>query len=134
MKMKVQLIIEDKSGSTATTEIATLERGESDELIGLSLEEAKAMTASVQRTLVEAQAREAIDRGSSCTQCKARLRRNGMHRVIYRTAFGRLMLASPRFYLCRCQMRGRQSVSPLAIWLHGHTSPELQYLEAQFAA
>jgi hypothetical protein len=37
MKMKVQLIIEDKSGSTATTETATLERGESDELIGLSL-------------------------------------------------------------------------------------------------
>jgi hypothetical protein len=31
-------------------------------------------------------------------------------------------------------MRGRQSVSPLAIWLHGHMSPELQYLEAQFAA
>jgi hypothetical protein len=134
MKMKVQLIIEDKSGSTATTEIATLERGESDELIGLSLEEAKAITASVQRTLLEAQAREAIDRGSTCTQCKARLRGNGAHRVIYRTAFGRLTLASPRFYLCRCQMRGRQSVSPLAIWLHGHMSPELQYLEAQFAA
>ena len=132
--MKVQLIIEDKSGSTATTEIATLERSESDEVIGLSLEDAKAMTASVQRTLVEAQAREAIDRGSTCMQCKARLRRNGTHRVIYRTAFGRLTLASPRFYLCRCQMRGRQSVSPLAIWLHGHMSPELQYLEAQFAA
>src|ERR1017187_9828916 len=130
MKMKVQLIIEDKSGSTATTEIATLERGESDELIGLSLEEAKAITASVQRTLLEAQAREAIDRGSTCTQCKARLRGNGAHRVIYRTAFGRLTLASPRFYLCRCQMRGRQSVSPLAIWLHSHMSPELQYLEA----
>jgi hypothetical protein len=113
MKMKVQLIIEDKSGSTATTEIATLERGESDELIGLSLEEAKAITASVQRTLLEAQAREAIDRGSTCTQCKARLRGNGAHRVIYRTAFGRLTLA---------------------IWLHGHMSPELQYLEAQFAA
>src|ERR1022692_1410707 len=98
------------------------------------LEEAKAITGSVQRTLLEAQAREAIDRGSTCTQCKARLRGNGAHRVIYRTAFGRLTLASPRFYLCRCQMRGRQSVSPLAIWFHGHMSPELQYLEAQFAA
>ena len=61
--MKVQLIIEDKSGSTAKTGIATLERGESDELIGLSLEEAKAITASVQRTLVKAQAREVINRG-----------------------------------------------------------------------
>lgn len=32
MKMKVQLIIQTKSGSTATTEIATLERGESGRL------------------------------------------------------------------------------------------------------
>ena len=29
---------------------------------------------------------------------------------------------------------GRRSFSPLALWLGGHTSPELQYLEAQFAA
>jgi hypothetical protein len=32
------------------------------------------------------------------------------------------------------QTKARQSFSPLANWLGDHTSPELQYLEAQFAA
>jgi hypothetical protein len=32
------------------------------------------------------------------------------------------------------QRRAAQSISPLAIWLGGHISPELRYLEAQFAA
>jgi len=52
----------------------------------------------------------------------------------YRTPFGRLDLGSPRFYRCRCQTKARQSFSPLANWLGDHTSPELQYLEGQFAA
>jgi hypothetical protein len=92
------------------------------------------MTGGVQRAMVETQAREAIDRGSICPDCLARLRRNGTHRMSYRTPFGRLDLDSPRFYRCRCQTSGGRSFSPLALWLGGHTSPELLYLEAQFAA
>jgi hypothetical protein len=41
---------------------------------------------------------------------------------------------SARFYRCLCGSSGRQSISPLALWLGDHTSPELQYLDAQFAA
>jgi hypothetical protein len=134
MKMRVQLVIEDGSGRTTTADIAAIERRQSDNLFGLSLEEAKAMTGGVQRAMIEVQARKAIDRGSTCPACQQRLRRNGAHRIRYRTPFGRLDLDSPRFYRCRCQTRGRQSISPLATWLRGHTSPELQYLEAQFAA
>jgi hypothetical protein len=132
--MRIQLVIEDEAGQTTTAEIAGIERRQSDDLIGLSLEEAKAMTGGVQRAMVEAQARAAIDRGSICPECQAKLRRNGSHRVCFRTPFGRLDLDSPRFYRCHCRENGRQSFSPLALWLGGHTSPELQYLEAQFAA
>jgi hypothetical protein len=84
--------------------------------------------------MVESQAGEAIERGSQCPHCQVRLRRNGSHRISYRTPFGRLELDSPRFYRCRCEMNGRLSFSPLALWLGGHTSPELEYLESQFAA
>jgi len=131
--MRVQLVIEDATGTTTATDIAVIER-HTDDLIGLSLEEAKAMTGAVQQRFVEAQARETIERGSTCPACQARLRRNGSHSVHYRTPFGRLILHSPRLYRCRCQAVGRQSISPLAIWLGDHTSPELRYLEAQFAA
>src|SRR5258708_17166794 len=134
MKMRIQLIMEDEAGGTTTAEIADIERRQSDDLIGLSLEEAKAMTRGVQRAMVEAQARAAMDRGSTCPECQAYLRRNGSHRVRYRTPFGRLDLDSPRFYRCRCQVNGTRSFSPVALWLGDHTSPQLQYLHAQFAA
>lgn len=42
MKMRIQLIIEDEAGGATTAEIADIERRQSDDLIGLSLEEAKA--------------------------------------------------------------------------------------------
>jgi hypothetical protein len=134
MKMRIQVIIEDESGRLSTAEIAALERRQPQDLIGISLDEAKAMTGGVQRALVESQAREAINRASKCPECQLQLRRNGSHRMSYRTPFGRLDLASPRFYRCRCQTKARQSFSPLVNWLGDHTSPELQYLEAQFAA
>jgi hypothetical protein len=133
MKMRVQLVIEDASGARTCADIAAIER-RTDDLIGLSLEEAKAMTGAIQRTMVETQAREFVVQRSTCSQCQSRLRRNGTHRIHYRTAFGRLELDSPRFYRCRCQTPSRTSFSPLAAWLTDHTSPELQYLEAQFAA
>jgi hypothetical protein len=134
MKMRIQLIIENESGITTTAQIAVLERRESDDLIGMSLEEAKTMTGGAQRALVESQAHEAIRRAATCPDCQTPLRRNGSHRMSYRTPFGRLDLGSPRFYRCRCQTKARRSFSPLANWLGDHTSPELQYLEAQFAA
>jgi hypothetical protein len=134
MKMRIQLIIENESGLSTTAEIAAIERADTDDLIGISLEEAKTMTGGVQRALVESQAGEAIHRASTCPDCQVPLRRNGSHRMCYRTPFCRLELNSPRFYCCRCQTNARRSFSPLALWLGSHASPELQYLEAQFAA
>src|ERR1700738_1183093 len=52
MRMRIRRIIEHKAGGTTTAEIADIERRQSDDLIGLSLEEAKAMTRGVQRAMV----------------------------------------------------------------------------------
>jgi hypothetical protein len=81
MKMKVQLVIDDESGGTTTTDLVDIERG-AEGLIGLSLAEAKALNARVQRALIDAQAREAIARGAVCSECKEELRRNGTHRTL----------------------------------------------------
>jgi hypothetical protein len=133
MKMKVQLVIEDDRGGTTTTELLDIER-QADGLIGLSLAEAKAMNGSLQRALIEAQAGEAVARGAVCAACREGLRRNGTHKILYRTAFGRIELTSPRFYTCRCRGIKRSSSSPLSAWLGSQMSPELEYLEGQFAA
>ena len=84
MKMRVQLVIEDASGATTSADIASIER-RTDDLIGLSFDEAKAMTGTVQRFMVEAQAREAIVQNSTCPECQSRLCRNDTHRIPSRT-------------------------------------------------
>jgi hypothetical protein len=122
MKMRVQLVIEDASGARTSADIAAIER-RTDDLIGLSLEEAKAMTGALQRKMVEAQARELVVHSSTCSQCQSRLRRNGTHRICYRTPFGRLDLDSPRFYRCRCQnAQSHQLQSARDLALHAHQS------------
>ena len=132
MKMKVQLVIEDESGGITTTDLIDIERG-ANGLIRLSLAEAKSMNGSVQRALIEAQAREAIARGAVCSECKEGLRRNGTHKALYRTPFGRIELTSPRFFTCRCQGTQHSSHSPLSAWLGSHVSPKLEYSRRKLA-
>ena len=57
-----------EAGESTTAEIAAIARRQSDDLIGRSLDEAKAITGGVQRAMVETQAREVIDRVSTCPE------------------------------------------------------------------
>ena len=84
--------------------------------------------------MIDAQAAEANARLSVCPNCGSRLARKGHHRLVYRSVFGRLSIDSTRLYQCRCSGTGHRSISPLASCLRDRTSPELQYLEAKFAA
>ena len=102
--------------------------------LGLHLDEAKALLGRLQRSMIDAQAANEIARMSVCPECGSHLTVKGHHRLVYRSVFGRLSIDSPRLYQCRCCGSGRRSVSPLASCLRERTSPELQYLQAKFAA
>src|SRR4051794_14533370 len=54
--------------------------------------------------------------------------------IVFRTAFGHVPLASPRFYRCRCHPADSQTFSPLAELFTEHTAPELLYLESRWAS
>jgi DNA-directed RNA polymerase subunit RPC12/RpoP len=131
----VQIVFQTEvDGQASVTEIARFEREGFDAgSLGLHLDEAKALLGRLQRSMIDAQAAEAIARMSVCPECGSRLTVKGHHRLAYRSVFGRLSIDSPRFYQCRCSGSGRRSVSPLAGYLRERTSPELQYLEAKFA-
>lgn len=94
----------------------------------------KSLLGRLQRSMIGAQAAEAMARMSVCPECGSGLTVKGHHRLVYRSVFGRLSIDSPRLYQCRCSGSGRRSVSPLARCLRERTSPELQYLQAKFAA
>lgn len=136
MQISVQIVVQTEvDGQASVTEIARFEREGFDAgSLGLHLDEAKALLGRLQRSMIDAQAAEAIARMSVCPECGSRLTVKGHHRLVYRSVFGRLSIDSPRFYQCQCSGSGRRSVSPLAGCLRERTSPELQYLEAKFAA
>src|SRR5260370_23060051 len=70
----------------------------------------------------------------TCCRCFHERSCEGRHHSVFRTAFGKLRLESPRLYHCQCESEERTSFSPLAELLQERSSPELLYLETKFAA
>jgi hypothetical protein len=136
MRISLQLVVQDDGGAPATvTEIAQFERDGLDVgSLGLHLEEAKSLLGRLQRTMVTAQVAEAVARTSVCPTCGAQLACKGHHHLVFRSAFGRLSIDSPRLYPCRQCQGDAPSFSPVANCLPERVSPELQYLEVKFAA
>jgi hypothetical protein len=136
MKVRVQVIVESDTGETQCVEdVAEFKRGAlQPEPLGLTLAEAKALLQGVQRTMVAEQTTAYLDAQRRCPACRVPRRCKGHHQLVYRTAFGKLTLSSPRWYTCRCQTTEPRSFSPLAELFQEHTAPELLYLEARFAA
>ena len=83
---------------------------------------------------VEAQAVTYVNRHRCCSACGRRLRGKGQYPIVFRTVFGHVALASPRFYRCRCHPADSQTFSPLAELFTEHTAPELLYLESRWAS
>ena len=104
MQISVQIVIQTEVDKQANiTEIARFERDGFDAgSLGLQLEEAKALLGRLQRSMLEAQAAEAIARMSVCPECGSRLTVKGHHRLVYRSVFGRISIDSPRLYQCPC--------------------------------
>src|SRR6266852_7524288 len=146
MKMTIQVVIEDgdTTPQAAATKVISLERNVEDlgpSTLGLKLDEAKAILAEVQTTLVTAQATCFQERQCSCPDCGAPYQKNGTHQLTFRTLFGTIKLANQRLYTCSCQRAKVPqhtnkpiSFSPLAKFLPERSAPEFVYLQAKWAA
>ena len=133
MKFRVQLVIEN-DGPSVVEEIGAFERGQLGvENLGLTLTEARDLLSGLQKAVVTEQAAEFVEQQSHCPACGAHRARKGEHDVVFRTAFGKLTLPSPRYYQCSCAPAAAKSISRLANLLAERTAPELVYLESKFA-
>jgi hypothetical protein len=135
MRITVQVVIESDGQNTPELhEVAQLDRGELDPgTVGLQLEEAKQLLATVQEVVVAEQVRSCLAARVACPGCGRPRRHKDARTITLRTVFGRLRLASPRWHHCHCQPRPRKTFSPLAEILPERTTPELLYLESKFA-
>jgi hypothetical protein len=136
MYLRIQVVVETADGRAAPPmEIACLERNDlQPATFGLTLAEAKQITAQLQQTLVTAQVAHAQHDLAACPVCGHQRRRTGQHQLVYRTLFGAFRLPSLRYYACPCTPHSQRSCSPLAERLPERIAPELRYLEVKWAA
>ena len=105
MRITIQAIVEGADGEAPRTEtIGTVERdadGAPTSGLGLFLRETHAMLGQLQAIVLREQASQFLDRAALCRQCGTRLATKDSKAVVYRTAFGKARLDSPRLY-SRC--------------------------------
>lgn len=136
MRVSILLQITADDGTTMPAEeVVALEKvTERVEDVGLSLTDGKALTAAVQRRVVQAQVMSWTRRHRCCEGCGASHRSKGSYPILFRTLYGDVEIASPRLHRCSCQVEGPATVSPLRRLLPDHVAPERLYLEARWAS
>ncbi len=105
--------------------------------LGLTLSEGRALLVEVQAGLVERQTADWIAEQAACTCCGAMLAHKDSRTIVMRTVFGKVAIPSPRWRACRCgAKRGepRRSYSSMTTALPRRVTPELEYLQAKWAA
>src|SRR4051812_26989633 len=92
IRVQIQLRIVTGDDNVLSDEvIACFDKGDDQlEEIGLSLDQAKAVLASAQTSLVAAQAASFLARHRCCELCGRQLQSKGRCRLLFRTAFGTL--------------------------------------------
>src|ERR1700742_3164193 len=133
MRVQIQLKITTEDGEVIDDgEVLALEKGcDRLDAIGLSLAEAKDLLSRLQQRTVEAQAAAYVAGRRCCAHCHRPLRSKGYCRLVFRTPFGNVPLASRRLRRCPCQPATGKTFSPLTELLTEHIAPELLYLETK---
>ncbi|HET8843189.1 MAG TPA: ISKra4 family transposase [Ktedonobacteraceae bacterium] len=137
MRIRVQVLIESDQEAVPlhVEEIACFEREQlTPETLGLRLEEAKQMLASVQQVMTGSHVEAYVEQQRQCLHCQQPLACKGHHQIGVRTLFCKLTLSSPRLYTCSCQPQKTNSWSPVAALFPERSTPELLFQEVRWAS
>ena len=136
LKWRVMLVAELHPGVVTETELACIERDERAGLadLGLSLAEAKRLTAALQAQIVPAQMAALSECPRACEACRHRLAAKGHYGARFRSLFGEVPVRVRRLFVCPCRGEGgAKSVAALDFGKDA-VAPELAYVTARYAA
>ena len=142
MRISIEARVEGEDSSSA--KVVTLGRVERDagtdpsSGLGLFLHESHELLRQLQDLVITEQAEEFVRAAAGCLACGQRLGIKDTKSLVYRTAFGKARLRSPRFY-SRCGECGFRSgdgdtVSPLAQALRQRSHPQWTWLQCRYAS
>ena len=102
--------------------------------LGLSLAEAKAILAGLQRHLVQAQAEEHCQVRRRCPRCGGQRPLKDRRPRQLRSLFGTVEVRAPRFEPCQCSVTLRTILSPVKEIMPDCCTPEYERVLAEFGA
>jgi hypothetical protein len=105
--------------------------------LGLTLAEGRSLLAKVQTELVSKQVEWWLSGQTHCRRCGAALNQKDSRSTVLRTVYGKVRVKSARLWSCACQRTARtprRVVHPLSKALTNLVTPELEYLQAKWAA
>ena len=133
---RVRLVAELEPGVVSETEVARIVRDEQASLaeLGLSLAEAKRLTAALQAQIVPAQVTALGKSRRSCEACGRVLVSKGHYAATFRSLFGDVPVRVRRRLACPCQ--GACAAKSRTVLELGKDAlaPELAYVTARYAA
>lgn len=142
MRITVQAQIEGPDGQQSRSVVVGVIDGGADSApasgLGLFLGESHAILQKLQAVLLREETAEFVEAASRCGTCSGRLTAKDTRSLVYRTAFGKAHLDSPRLY-SRCAKCGTvacygQTFSPLALALPERTHPQWTWLQSRYAS
>ena len=131
------LVAERQSGVVTESELACIERDEQVSMaeLGLTLAEAKQLTAAFQAEMVPAQMTALSACSRACATCGGRLAAKGHYGATFRSLFGDVPVRVWRWFVCSCRSRASEAKSVAALDFGGDgVAPELAYVTARYAA
>jgi hypothetical protein len=134
---RVKLVAELRAGVSTETDLACIERDEQAGLaeLGLSLIEAKQLTAALQARIVPAQMAALGECCRVCLACGRRLASKGFYQAQFRTLFGDIPVRVRRWFVCPCRSGASGAKSVAALDFGGDAvAPKLAYVTARYAA
>ena len=136
MVLRVKLVTELPAGEPTEVELACFERDEQLGLadLGLSLAEAKQLTAALQAKMVPTQVIVVGERRRWCEACGAVLASKGHYNATFRSLFGDVPVRVRRLLACPCQTAGEAKSFPVLDLEAATVAPELAYVTAHYAA
>jgi len=103
--------------------------------LGLSLAEAKQVTAALQAEIVPAQMTALGECPRACEACGRKLAAKGHYRARFRSLFGDVPVRVRRWFVCPCWGGASEAKSVAALDFGGDAvAPELAYVTARYAA
>ena len=140
MEWRIKLEAKTGWGEVTEEEIASLSRrtiAATDEDVGMSLAESKAILAALQQAIVTTQIDEYVTCSRVCRSCLSFLSIRDRRSRKLQTLFGTVVVSAPRIRVCACINElglEDKSVSPIAHLLPDRCTPELRRLQAELSS